>query len=48
MQKKSSKTSQNIIKYYCETNKKITPKPDKIKPRQVFQVLISGHIVLTD
>ncbi len=38
MCEKNKKTSQNIIKYYCEVNKKVTPRPKETKPRQAFQV----------
>lgn len=38
MYKNENKTSQNIIKYYCEVNKKVTPRPKETKPRQAFQV----------
>ena len=37
MYKKNEKTSQNIIKYYCEVDKKVTPKPKETKPQQAFQ-----------
>ncbi len=37
MYEKTKKTSQNIIKYYCEVDKKVTPKPKETKPQQAFQ-----------
>ncbi len=37
MYEKTKKTSQNIIKYYCEVDKKVIPKPKEIKTQQAFQ-----------
>ena len=37
MYEKTKKTSQNIIKYYCEVDKKVTPKPKETKSQQAFQ-----------
>ncbi len=37
MHKKQIKISQNIIKYYCETDKKVIPRPKILKPQQAFQ-----------
>ena len=37
MHEKKYKGSRNIIKYYCETDKKVTPKPKEIKPQQAFR-----------
>lgn len=40
------KMHSKIIKYYCESEKKVVPKDSVVKTRQVSQALTFGHTQL--
>lgn len=46
MQKQQLVLRSKIIRYYCESEKKVVPKDLAVKTRQVSQALTFGHTQL--